>query len=103
MTSPLSGDSPPATGATPGKGGAPADPVVLLLGALGWILADTARADRFLGLTGLSAELLRERAGRPETLVAVARFLADHEPDLVACASALGISPTALAQAGRSL
>lgn len=75
----------------------------MLLGALGWILSDAPRADRFLGLTGLDADMLRDRAGRTDTLLAVARFLADHEPDLLACAAALDVDPAALAGAGRRL
>ena len=79
------------------------DPEALLLGALGWICADGDRAMRLLALTGLDADGLRARAGERSTLMAVAQFLADHEPALIACAESLGQSPGALIDAGKRL
>lgn len=81
----------------------PTDPVALLLDALVWTLQDGTRADRFLALTGLDADQLRHYASSPATLRALAGFLADHEPDLVACADALQIAPTAIPAAARAL
>ena len=75
----------------------------LALSALGWTLADDARAARLLALTGLTPEDLRSRLGEPATLAAILRFLEAHEPDLVACAGALGVAPAALVEARRSL
>jgi hypothetical protein len=79
------------------------DAETLGLRALAWILGDDARATRFLTLTGLAADDLRGRIGAPETLAAALRFLEAHEPDLVACAGALGIDPAALPVARRRL
>ena len=79
------------------------DAEVLALGALGWTLGEDARASRLLALTGLTAELLRERIGDPAFLAAVLRFLESHEPDLIACASDLGVAPTALVEAREAL
>lgn len=73
------------------------------LGALGWLLSDGARADRFLALTGLSPESLRESLDSPATLRAVLDFLCAHEPDLVAAADELGITPARLAMAAEDL
>ncbi|WP_137680333.1 DUF3572 family protein [Aurantiacibacter suaedae] len=73
-----------------------ADRATLALAALGWILADSARADRFLALTGLTPDGLREAIGESATHQAVFDFLAAHEPDLVAAADALGVAPQAL-------
>lgn len=73
------------------------DPAVLLLQALAWTCADSARADRLLALTGLDAADLRERAMDADVLNAVGDFLRAYEPDLVACAHALGIAPPILA------
>ena len=73
------------------------------LNALVWVLSDDARADRLLALTGLTPEILRARIGDPETLAAVLRFLESYEPDLVACAEALGLEPAQLVEARRSL
>ena len=78
------------------------DPAVLLLGALAWICADERRADRLLALTGITPDTLRRRAGEAEILAAVGRFLADHEPDLLACAESLGCTPAALTGATRN-
>jgi hypothetical protein len=79
------------------------DAEVVALGALGWTLGEDSRADRLLALTGLTAELLRDRIGDPAFLAAVLRFLESHEPDLIACASDLGVSPAALVEAREAL
>ena len=76
-----------------------ADPAALALSALSWLLSDDDRAGRFLGLTGLTPEALREGLGDPATLAAVLDFLCGHEADLVAAADALGVAPQALAAA----
>ena len=79
------------------------DPAMLALLALGWTLADDARADRLLALTGMDAATLRAGVGDPTILAAVPGFLADHEPDLVACAAAIDTSPAALIAAQERL
>ena len=79
------------------------DPETLALAALGWTLGDDDRARRLLALTGLDAEDLRSRAAEPALLAAVLRFLEAHEPDLVACADTLEISPAALVDARHRL
>ena len=73
------------------------------LAALGWVLSDTARAQRFLDLTGLTPDGLRGAIGEPATHRAVLDFLCSHEPDLVAAAEALGMMPAALAAARERL
>jgi hypothetical protein len=79
------------------------DAVTLALSALVWTLSDPARADRLLALTGLDADELRGRAGEPALLAAVLGFLAQHEPDLMACADALEVRPEALIAAQQAL
>lgn len=79
------------------------DATVLALGALAWILSDTARASRLLALTGLDADQLRTSAAYPSTLVAVLDFLAANETELVACADAQNVSPAALMAARATL
>jgi len=64
--------------------------------ALGWTLSDDGRARRLLDLTGLTAADLRAGAGDPAILAAVLAFLASYEPDLVACAAAIGEAPARL-------
>lgn len=80
-----------------------ADPQALALGALGWVLADQARADRLLALTGLTPDDLRAGLGDPATLGAVLEFLCSYEPDLVGAAEELGVSPQELAAARERL
>jgi hypothetical protein len=68
----------------------------LALAALGWILGDGERAERFLALTGLTPDGLRAALGENATHQAVFDFLAAHEPDLLAAADALGVAPQVL-------
>ena len=79
------------------------DAATLALSALGWVLGDGLRAERLLSLTGLSADELRGGLGDPAMLGAVLDFLCAHEPDLVAAASALNVTPAQLAAARESL
>ena len=79
------------------------DPQALALGALGWTLGEPARAERLLALTGLTPDDLRERVTQPSVLAAILGFLESHEPDLVACAEALGTTPQALVAARMEL
>ena len=72
------------------------DRSALALAALGWILGDDDRAQRFLALTGLTPETLRAAIGDEATHEAVFDFLCAHEPDLLAAAEALGVEPQAL-------
>lgn len=71
----------------------PADPQTLALNALGWIVVDGDRAERFLSLTGLTPDELRASLGYPSTLAAVLEYLCGHEPDLIAAAEAIGCRP----------
>lgn len=79
------------------------DDEALALGALGWTLSEDARAERLLALTGMSVAGMRERLEDRDFLAAVLRFLEGHEPDLVACASELGVSPARLVAAREAL
>ncbi|HEY0114230.1 MAG TPA: DUF3572 family protein [Allosphingosinicella sp.] len=80
-----------------------AAPEALALAALAWTLGDEGRARRLLDTTGLTPEALREGLGEPALLAAVLRFLEAHEPDLLACADAIEVPPSALVEARRSL
>ena len=79
------------------------DPETMALAALGWALAEPARAQRLLALTGLAPGDLRDRIADPGLLAAVLRFLEAHEPDLIACAEALEAAPGDLVEARRRL
>ena len=79
------------------------DEEALALGALGWTLGEDARAQRLVALTGLTPAGMRERLEDRDFLAAVLRFLEAHEPDLVACASEVGVSPAQLVAAREAL
>lgn len=79
------------------------DATALALQALAWTLGDDARAGRLLALTGLEPEGIRALIGDPAMLGAVLAFLASHEPDLIACAEALGMKPQQLIAAQERL
>ncbi|WP_367183761.1 DUF3572 family protein [Novosphingobium sp. Chol11] len=67
------------------------------------MLTDGDRAERFLALTGLTPETLRDGLNDPAMLAAVLDFLANHEADLVAAADALEIDPATLIAARENL
>ena len=75
------------------------DASALALEALVWTLGEPSRAERLLALTGLDPAGLRAEAGEPATQGAVLAFLESHEPDLIACADALGVTPEQLVRA----
>jgi hypothetical protein len=86
-----------------GKPDSGSDPATLGLMALVWTLGDGQRADRLLALTGLDVDALRAGIDNPAILGAVLAFLADHEPDLIACADAIDTTPAALIAAQERL
>ncbi len=67
------------------------------------MLADQARADRLLSLTGLTPETLRDNLTDRSTLCAVLDYLAGHEPDMLLAADALNVTPEKLAAARQEL
>ena len=71
--------------------------------ALATAVSDERRAQRFLDLTGIGTDELRERAAEPELLAALLRFLEAHEPDLLAVAEAIDVKPEALVAARHEL
>ena len=71
--------------------------------ALAWALMEESRAERLLSLTGLTPEGLRGSVMDRSTQAAILSFLEAYEPDLVACASVIGVSPTVLVQARQEL
>jgi hypothetical protein len=79
------------------------DPLVPALAALGWIVADPARCERMLAMTGLTPADLRERVADPQLLAAILAFMEAHEPDLIACSEATGITPEQFVRAHMEL
>ncbi len=68
----------------------------LALAALSWVMSEDDRAERYLSLTGLDADTLRQGLDDPAMLASVLDFLANHEPDLLRAAEALAITPEEL-------
>lgn len=78
-------------------------PKTLALAALGWVLEDTERAERYLDLTGLDADSLRHGLDDPAVLGSTLDFLANYEPDLIRAAEALAVTPEELIAARKDL
>lgn len=75
----------------------PNDARALALSALAVTLSDDRRARRFIELTGIGTDELRQRAADPVLLAALIAFLEAHEPDLVSVAAEIGVEPATLA------
>ena len=67
--------------------------------ALAFLAAEPARLSRFLVLTGLGPDDVRERIGTPELLSAVLDHLAQDEPLLLVFATGARLAPEAVGQA----
>jgi uncharacterized protein DUF3572 len=81
----------------------PTDAQALALAALAATLTDERRARRFLDLTGIGTDELRDRLGELALLAALIAFLEAHEPDLLAVSEEIGVKPEALVAARREL
>ena len=92
----------PNSNATLSEGSA-LSPQTLAFAALGWVLEDSDRAGRYLELTGLDPDTLREGLGDPAVLASTLDFLANHEPDLIRAAEALAVTPEELIAAHQEL
>ena len=71
--------------------------------ALGFLAAEPERLARFLALSGLGPDTLRQAASEPGFLLAVLDHLAADEPLLLAFAAAKGLDPSAVVAARDSL
>ncbi|MEM6475395.1 MAG: DUF3572 family protein [Pseudomonadota bacterium] len=81
----------------------PSSPQTLALAALGWLLQDTDRAERYLSLTGLDPDSLRTGLNDPAVLASALDFLANYEPDLIRAAEAMAVTPEELIAARQEL
>ena len=79
------------------------DAEVVAIRVLGYIAADGTLFDRFLALTGLGVDDVRERAGEPEFLGAVLDFLLGDERLVIAFAEANDLAPEVPMMARRKL
>ncbi|MEP3422790.1 MAG: DUF3572 family protein [Erythrobacter sp.] len=75
----------------------------MALAAIGWLLQDEDRAERYLDLTGLTPDSLRQGLDNPQILGSALDFLANYEPDLIRAAEALAVTPEELVAARKDL
>ncbi|MCP4318854.1 MAG: DUF3572 domain-containing protein [Hyphomicrobiales bacterium] len=70
---------------------------------LTWIAENDDMMMRFLSLSGLSADNLRDAAAEPGFMAGVVGFLMGHEPTLMAYCQERGVEPEAVANAWQAL
>ncbi len=75
----------------------------LCIDMLSWITKDEDLMLRFLALSGLEADTMRDAAGEPGFLAGVVNFLMGHEPTLMAYCEARGIAPEQVVAAWHDL
>jgi hypothetical protein len=76
---------------------------VLALNALGWLAGESEEIGAFLTATGLARGDLAALAREAGFLAAVLDFCLESDARVLACAAALGVPPTALAEARMAL
>jgi hypothetical protein len=74
----------------------------IAIDALGFVAADEKLLPRFLSLTGIEAQAIRQAAREPGFLAGVLDFILAHEPTLMAFCEASGHKPeTVVAARGK--
>jgi uncharacterized protein DUF3572 len=75
----------------------------LAIAALGFIAAEPERLGRFLAVTGIGPESIRQAAGEPHFLAGVLDHVAEDESLLLAFAAQQGIDPNEVMRARATL
>lgn len=75
----------------------------LAIAALGFIANDAQLLPRFLALTGISSNEVRQAATEPGFLAGVLQFIVAHEPTLMQFAESMDIEPKSVMEALRAL
>lgn len=75
------------------------DAELIALSAIPYLIGDETLSSRFLQLSGLRGDQLREQIEEPGFQAAVLKFFLDHEPDLLALSDALGMPADRIASA----
>ena len=75
----------------------------LALSAISFIVANDVLRDRFLAMTGLDGNELKERLAEEDFLASVLEFLISHEPDLIDFAESIEEKPELIVRAWRQL
>ena len=68
-----------------------------------YITSEDDIRNRFLSLTGMTADSIRTALQNDDFLCSLLEFLVNFEPDLINCAARLDIEPDILVQAWRTL
>jgi hypothetical protein len=79
------------------------DAEALAVSALVFIAGDPVLLPRFLAITGIEAQAIRQAAREPGFLAGVLRFVLAHEPTLLSFASEAGVEPVAVGAALKAL
>lgn len=66
---------------------------------LRYLASDEQRIERFLALTGLKADQIREAATQPGFFLAILDHICAWEADLTTCAEATGLAPQQISAA----
>ncbi|MDQ2704064.1 MAG: DUF3572 domain-containing protein [Pseudomonadota bacterium] len=75
----------------------------LAITALAFVAADPELLPRFLAITGIEANSIRQAAREPGFLAGVLQFIAAHEPTLMRFSEESGIPPQQVSAALRAL
>lgn len=88
-----------------GKGNLQPNPAdeTLAIEALSFLASDPERLGRFLAVTGLGPETLRQAAARPDFLAAILDYFIGDETLLVAFAANAGMEPETVVRAHQRL
>ena len=78
---------------TKNNGRTPKDSHETAVAILGWLASEPDMLARFLALTGLQPNMLRQAVNDPGFLAGLVDFLMSHEPDLMAFCEATGTKP----------
>ena len=73
------------------------------LQAVSYVISEDTLRDRFMAVSGVDSESIRERLSEPDFLVSVLDFLIQHEPDLIDFAESSKLPPEQVVGAWRSL
>ena len=76
---------------------------MLAIQALAFIAEESDRLERFLALTGLERERIREAARQPSFLAGVLEHMLADESLLIAFSQSAGIDPAEIARASSAL
>ncbi|KXG86466.1 DUF3572 domain-containing protein [Agrobacterium bohemicum] len=77
----------------------PKDSHETAIAILGWLASEPDMLSRFLALTGLQPNMLRQSVNDPGFLAGLTDFIMSHEPDLMAFCEATGTKPEDVAAA----